>query len=86
MAALRGVLSSTTATPAMKLRAVELLYDRLGLPALKATITKSVVGGDIPSLEDLVRQKREIEEQKDELGAKILKLESTLGRGGNGKK
>jgi len=79
------VLRSTTATPAMKLRAVELLYDRLGLPALKATITKSVIGGELPSLEDLVRQKRELDDQKEEVAVKIVALESSIRGGNNGK-
>ena len=83
--ALQGVLRSTTATPAMKLRAVELLYDRLGLPALKATITKSVIGGELPSLEDLVRQKRELDDQKEEVAVKIVALESSIRGGNNGK-
>lgn len=79
------MLRSTTATPAMKLRAVELLYDRLGLPALKATITKSVIGGELPSLEDLVRQKRELDDQKEEVAVKIVALESSIRGGNNGK-
>jgi len=69
----------------MKLRAVELLYDRLGLPALKATITKSVIGGELPSLEDLVRQKRELDDQKEEVAVKIVALESSIRGGNNGK-
>jgi hypothetical protein len=74
--ALRSVMKQESAAPQARVRACELLFDRIGVPAIKALVTKQIGPGEFPwaPVEDprlliakSAKNDREIEELRTQL-------------------
>jgi hypothetical protein len=55
-----------------------MIFDRVGVPALRATLSKTIHESPMISAADLAEAKRQIEEAKTETEAQIEALEAEL--------
>jgi hypothetical protein len=74
--ALQEVLENKTSGAKNKIEAVKLIYDRIGLPALKASITKNIMAPQLP--EALDSEREALLESKQETEEEIAKIREQL--------
>lgn len=79
--ALKSVLRQESAAPVARMKAAEMVLNRIGLPALKAVVTKQIVSPEaLPVLPgdreklllDKARTDKEIEELKKQLEGTVI--------------
>jgi len=76
---LKGIITSKKASDKVKLDAITLLLDRVGLPALRATISQTL-SGTYPDLTGLLERRDQIFLNDAKLDKNLLEIEAKLGK------
>ncbi len=76
---LKAIITSKKASEKVKLDAITLLFDRVGLPALRASISQTLVGAPF-DLTSLIERKEQIALDGAKLDTDLLEIEAKLGK------
>ena len=82
---LKEIITSGRASPKVKLDAIATLFDRVGLPAIRANITRNeLVRSD--DLEGLIERKTTIALEEKKVDSELSAVEEKLGKAGTVKR
>lgn len=76
---LKAIITSKKSSEKVKLDAITLLFDRVGLPALRASISQTLVSSPI-DLTGLLERKNQLALSDAKLESDLLEIEAKLGK------
>lgn len=76
---LKGIITAKGTSAKCKLDAISLLFDRVGLPALRASISQTLVGSPM-DLGSLIESKSQLSIEAEKLENDIIEIENKLGK------
>jgi hypothetical protein len=76
---LKSIIMNNKTSAKVKLDAITLLFDRVGLPALRASISQTLVGAPF-DLGNLIEAKTQLTLEAERLDTDLLEVENKLGK------
>lgn len=76
---LKAIITSKKVSEKMKLDAITLLFDRVGLPALRASISQTLLSSPL-DLTGLLERKEQLDLDGGRLDSDLLEIEAKLGK------
>jgi len=76
---LKSIITDGRSSAKVKLDAITLLFDRVGLPALRASISQTLIGSPM-DLGNLIESKTQLALESEKLSSDINEIEVKLGK------
>lgn len=76
---LKSIITGGRASDKVKLDAITLLFDRVGLPALRASISQTLVGSPM-DLGNLIESKTQLSLETEKIDNDLLEIEAKIGK------
>lgn len=76
---LKSIITDGRSSAKVKLDAITLLFDRVGLPALRASISQTLIGSPM-DLGSLIESKTQLALESEKLNSDITEIEVKLGK------
>jgi hypothetical protein len=76
---LKSIITDGRSSAKVKLDAITLLFDRVGLPALRASISQTLIGSPM-DLGNLIESKTQLALESEKLNSDINEIEVKLGK------